>query len=82
LACPGCYRCFSEEKGLAAHTKDGTCHRANNGQRLEGLTADQVKQLRKRKREADKPEDKKWREMYRIVFPNEDASLVPSPCLC
>jgi hypothetical protein len=54
-------------------------HHSSTGKKADGLSNDQIKQLKKRKREADKAEDIKWREMYRIVFP-KDGNATPSPC--
>lgn len=80
FACSRCYRCFSDDKGLVAHENQGTCRRVGAARKPDGLDAEKVKQLRRRKREANKPEDKKWKEMYRIVFPKDDTNAIPSPC--
>ena len=41
------------------------------------VTDDQEKKLHARAK-ANLPEEEKWREMYRVLFPDEK---VPSPCM-
>ncbi|KAK0733128.1 hypothetical protein B0T26DRAFT_669566 [Lasiosphaeria miniovina] len=43
----------------------------------EGINTEQEKQLRKKKQR--ETEEDRWLEMYRILFPDEDGDLVPSP---
>ncbi|KAK3384138.1 hypothetical protein B0T24DRAFT_715896 [Lasiosphaeria ovina] len=43
----------------------------------EGINNEQEKQLRKKKQR--ETEEDRWLEMYRIIFPDEDGDLIPSP---
>ncbi len=46
----------------------------------EGFTKDQEKRLRSRKKtNADMTDEDKWREIYMILFP-DDEHAIPSPC--
>ncbi|KAL1836191.1 hypothetical protein VTJ49DRAFT_5458 [Mycothermus thermophilus] len=46
----------------------------------EGFTKDQEKKLRSRKKtHADMNDEDKWREIYTILFPDDDHSSIPSP---
>jgi hypothetical protein len=47
----------------------------------EGFTKDQEKRLRSRKKtHADMTDEDKWREIYIVLFPDDDQSVIPSPC--
>lgn len=47
----------------------------------EGFTKEQEKRLRSRKKtHADMTDEDKWREIYTILFPDDDPSAIPSPC--
>jgi hypothetical protein len=48
-------------------------------QLMEGVTVDQEKELKKRKKNnAEQSEEEKWKDVYRILFP--DAKTIPTPC--
>jgi hypothetical protein len=44
----------------------------------EGLDKEQETLLRKKKKY--ETEEEKWFDVYRILFPDEDGDLIPSPC--
>lgn len=47
----------------------------------EGFTKDQEKRLRSRKKtHADMTDDDKWREIYGVLFPDDDQNAIPLPC--
>jgi hypothetical protein len=46
---------------------------------VEGITRDQEDQLKKKGGIQGKSEIEKWKEIYRILFPNDDMSKMPSP---
>lgn len=46
----------------------------------EGFTKDQEKRLRSRKKtHTDMTDEDKWREIYTILFPDDDPGAIPSP---
>lgn len=77
IYCPRCYRTFEDEKVRDSHLKKEPCARRSAAFKPEGLDPEQVKQLRRKKREKERPEAEKWLEMYRIAFP--DDTDIPSP---
>jgi len=46
---------------------------------LEGFDKDQERLLKSRKK-STLTEEEKWKEMFRILFPNDEEDLIPSPC--
>lgn len=47
----------------------------------EGINIEQETELRLRKRDVGKKtESDKWREMYKILFPDDGSRNMPSPC--
>lgn len=48
---------------------------------VEGFNKDQEKKLRSRKKAtADTTDEDKWREIYMILFPDDDLASIPTPC--
>jgi hypothetical protein len=48
---------------------------------IEGFDKDQEKKLKSRKRSCpEQSEEDKWREVFRILFPDDEPSIMPSPC--
>lgn len=47
---------------------------------VDGYNKEQEKQLRVRKRPPNQTEVDRWLEMYRVLFPQDDPILIPSPC--
>lgn len=48
--------------------------------KFDGYNKEQEKQLRCRKRPPKQAEEDRWFEMYRILFPEDNFELTPSPC--
>jgi hypothetical protein len=46
---------------------------------IEGMTAEQEKKLKSRK-SITQSEEVKWKNVYRILFPDEEETSFPSPC--
>jgi hypothetical protein len=47
---------------------------------LEGINKDQEKQIRIKTRAPTMPEEVKWNKIYKVIFPDDDESNIPSPC--
>jgi hypothetical protein len=45
-----------------------------------GVSKEQEKHLRSRKRPAGQTEVDRWKDMYRILFPDDREDSIPSPC--
>jgi hypothetical protein len=82
--CPRCWEPFKADAPLQEHLQqDPPCAVRSNRTLQEGFTKDQEKKLRSRKKtHADMTDEDKWREIYLILFPDDDQSTVPSPCEC
>lgn len=84
--CSRCLYCFDTNDGLEEHARSVQPCALRESTEVEGITADQERRLRSRKRtkiEADSnvvgQDTQRWHEMYRIIFPDADA-LAVSPC--
>ena len=73
---------FKTDELLRAHLQQNPpCTSAENKTLVEGFTKDQEKRLRSRKKaQADTTDEDKWREIYTILFPDDDEQSIPSPC--
>jgi hypothetical protein len=74
--CPKCYRVFAKDALLNAHLRANQCP-VLAGEPPEGLTNEQKEKLKKRGLPSQSEEDR-WREVYRILFPDVDEADIPS----
>jgi hypothetical protein len=51
----------------------------NQSEPAEGLDKEQEKKL-KSKKKSSLSEEERWREVYKVLFPNDDEETIPSPC--
>ncbi|KAK3293800.1 uncharacterized protein B0H64DRAFT_173147 [Chaetomium fimeti] len=81
IQCPRCWETFKAEAQLQLHLQqDPPCSVQRNRTLQEGFTKDQEKKLRSRKKgHADMTDVDKWREIYMILFPDDEQSAIPSP---
>ncbi|OJD38895.1 uncharacterized protein BKCO1_300093 [Diplodia corticola] len=79
LLCLRCYETFRSETELGAHQNaPERCAQVSNVPDIEGITPEQEKQLKSKKRiNGDDSEERRWESIYRILFPDETDS--PSP---
>jgi hypothetical protein len=47
---------------------------------VDGFDKGQEKKMRSRKKSSAVTEAEKWIEIYKILFPDDDEDLMPSPC--
>lgn len=82
IQCPRCWEVFKADNELQSHLQqDPPCTIQGNRMLHEGFTKDQEKKLRSRKKtHGDMTDEEKWREIYLILFPDDDPSSIPSPC--
>jgi hypothetical protein len=82
IRCPRCCSAFLSIKARDLHiTDDGPCERRDIGD-FDTLTftPQQEQQLRSRENLKGKPQDVRWRDIYRILFPDVDDDDIPNPC--
>ncbi|KAK4445174.1 hypothetical protein QBC34DRAFT_166066 [Podospora aff. communis PSN243] len=76
-----CARCgeeFQNEADLTAHQRRPQGCEVREVEQAEGCTKDQEKALRKRTKGLES-EEEKWKEMYRILFPDDPEDAIPTP---
>ncbi|KAH6855545.1 hypothetical protein B0I37DRAFT_411529 [Chaetomium sp. MPI-CAGE-AT-0009] len=81
IQCPRCWDTFKEDSQLQSHLQqDPPCSVRRNRTLHEGFTKDQERRLRSRKKtHADMTDEDKWREIYMILFPDDEQDAIPSP---
>ncbi|KAI7771401.1 hypothetical protein LZL87_010841 [Fusarium oxysporum] len=81
--CPRCWQDFKTEQLRDVHLQaDPPCQKKTNETNLDGFTKTQEKQLKSRKKsEMEMTGAGKWREMYQILFPDDDPTTIPDPSL-
>lgn len=80
--CPRCWEIFKSEGLRDAHLqRDPPCQNRDNDTLLDGFSKAQEKQLRSRKKtDKNMTDEDKWKEIYAILFPEDDLDTMPSPC--
>ena len=79
--CPRCWQSFTEESLYQSHQVAEERCTAQAKKPADGYSKSQEKELRSKKRNADvRNEQDKWVKVYRILFPEDDAGRIPSPC--
>ncbi len=77
-----CVRCWAVFKHKSEHDDHMRAEKRcelQPKQLIDGVTVDQEKELKKRKKTGpEQSEGEKWKDVYRILFP--DAKSIPTPC--
>ncbi|KAK3319451.1 hypothetical protein B0H66DRAFT_475781 [Apodospora peruviana] len=77
--CPRCWGVFKTEDILKAHLQQDPPCEVGRKALVEGFSKEQEKKLRSRKKAQPNMTDKdKWREIYFILFPDDDRDSIPS----
>ncbi|KAL2266840.1 hypothetical protein VTJ83DRAFT_4117 [Remersonia thermophila] len=81
IQCPRCWLVFKSDGELQGHIQqDPPCQKQEKQTLQDGFTKDQEKKLRSRKKtHAEMNDEDKWREIYMILFPDDDHSIIPAP---
>ncbi|KAE8444956.1 hypothetical protein EG329_014083 [Mollisiaceae sp. DMI_Dod_QoI] len=78
-----CHRCtlqFDDQRALKTHIKAKIVCDLVEGEPIEGFDLDIEELLRRRKKSSrDQPIEKRWREIYLLLFPDDDSDDLPSP---
>ncbi|KXH52354.1 hypothetical protein CNYM01_02170 [Colletotrichum nymphaeae SA-01] len=81
FSCPRCSQSFETQLALQAHARSLDACDVREPEVLDGITQDQEKKLRSRKKTSAKEltEAEKWIQVYRILFPDVREREIPSP---
>ncbi|OCL14408.1 hypothetical protein AOQ84DRAFT_257243, partial [Glonium stellatum] len=80
IQCPRCGKAFNAESDLDVHLRSAPSCEIQENAPMQGMSKEQEKKLRSKKRSADvQSEEDKWKAVYRILFPDDDLLLMPSP---
>ncbi|KAK2013460.1 hypothetical protein LZ32DRAFT_530285 [Colletotrichum eremochloae] len=81
FSCPRCSQPFETQADLQAHARSADPCEVRDPEFLDGITQDQEKRLRSRKKTSAKEltEAEKWTQVYGILFPDVREREIPSP---
>ncbi|KAL0934608.1 uncharacterized protein CTRU02_211407 [Colletotrichum truncatum] len=81
FSCPRCSQPFETQADLQAHARSPDPCEVREPEILDGITQDQEKKLRSRKKTTVKEltEAEKWAQVYSILFPDVREREIPSP---
>ncbi|TDZ24868.1 hypothetical protein Cob_v002528 [Colletotrichum orbiculare MAFF 240422] len=81
FSCPRCSQPFETQADLQAHARSLTPCKVSEPEVVDGITQDQEKKLRSRKKTSGKEltEAEKWKQVYAIIFPDVREREIPSP---
>ncbi len=81
ISCPRCHEAFGTDREKDEHISRVERCPFRDAAKADGIDATQRDLLRNRKRKQKQmSEAQKWAEMYLVIFPDADATDVPSPC--
>jgi hypothetical protein len=80
IFCNRCNLTFDSDDDLSRHQLADSCL-LSTPQSTDGISRETLKILRKRS-PAFRPEKYKWKDTYRLLFPNVSPADIPSPCTC
>lgn len=82
--CDRCYLSFRSVNELREHnrSRDVCALQPPPANTSVGMNEYQERQLKRRTLFSGLTEIAKWTKMYRILFPDEDESMIPTPCEC
>lgn len=72
---------FETHEELQAHSRAETpCGKKDDSLRPQGVSPAQLQELKSRKKNPDASEEEKWRDLYRLLFPEDDRMYTMKPC--
>jgi hypothetical protein len=80
IRCPRCCAEFSNDVELINHSRQRNACDLTILDLVEGFDKSQEKKMRSRKKTSAITETEKWVEIYKILFPDDEEDLMPSPC--
>jgi uncharacterized C2H2 Zn-finger protein len=79
MYCPRCWQIFQNEADVDSHLQRKQVCEIGEAKSIERLDKTMEVRLRSRKR-TTLSEVEKWKEVYRILFPDDSDDMMPSPC--
>ncbi len=80
IQCPRCWISFGTDVLRDIHLQaEKPCEKRENEMRLVGFTKSQMKQLKSETLDPRMTDEKKWREIYTVLFPDDDPAAMPDP---
>jgi hypothetical protein len=79
IRCARCCESFQEENELEIHHRQPHSCELKQQEREEGINKEQEKIMRRRQK-STLSEEAKWKELFKIIFPDDDEDMMPSPC--
>ncbi|KAH8900492.1 hypothetical protein GQ53DRAFT_632762, partial [Thozetella sp. PMI_491] len=82
LHCDRCFAKFPDDETLRQHRRaDVPCSVKPEPSWLQGLDRTKTDMLKRRpKKSEQQTEEEKWITVYKIIFPDVEDALIPSPC--
>jgi hypothetical protein len=82
IRCPRCCETFKSIKERDLHIKDDErcVKRTGEEDDWNGFTPEQESQLRSRENLKGKGQDVRWRDVFKVLFPDVDDDGIPDPC--
>jgi hypothetical protein len=81
MHCPRCQAVFEEVNVLTTHLREQPPCELSEETTIEGFDEAQKEKLKSRKNLNKMTENEKWRQIYKILFPDVAADHIPSPCM-
>ena len=79
LFCTRCGVIFTRDTELVAHSRLTQACEVRVFEAPDGFSKEQERMLRRKRKHAGS-EENKWRDMYKILFPDDDETDIPAPC--
>ena len=73
---------FKDQQELKTHSRAKTSCELKEGEPVEGFDNDTYDKLKRRKKSTrEQPVEARWREIYFLLFSDDDQDYTPSPCM-
>lgn len=78
--CQRCKTLFEDQNAVNTHLMEPKACELKNTTQTDGVTSEIYEKLRsKKKAQRNQTEAERWKDIYKLLFPNE---MIPSPCTC
>jgi len=81
IQCPRCWQAMDNSDRLESHLQASPVCDIKEKIMIEGFDKKQEEKLKSRKRNhQNQTEEQRWKELYNILFPEDNEQDIPSPC--
>ncbi|OCL08075.1 hypothetical protein AOQ84DRAFT_439822 [Glonium stellatum] len=77
--CPRCYLSVLDDSQLKEHIRQEPPCDVHQGGPAEGIDSEKMTKLKNKKGISNQSDEERWKAIYRILFPDDDFSNMPSP---